>query len=96
MATCAANKKLQLVLCIALIVAAMAADVTSTCLPTEVTACVNQIKDIKNNQGKLFSPDCCDQLAKQSGCGCALRTALIQANLLDPQESFCVKGTGCQ
>uniref|UniRef100_K3YD89 Uncharacterized protein n=1 Tax=Setaria italica TaxID=4555 RepID=K3YD89_SETIT len=31
MATCAANKKLQLVLCMALIVAAVAADVKPTC-----------------------------------------------------------------
>lgn len=97
MATCAANKKLQLVLCMALIVAAVAADVKPTCqVPNSVTACVEQIKDIKNNQGKLFSPDCCKQLTKQFGCGCALRTALIDANLFDIQKPFCVEGTACE
>lgn len=97
MATCAANKKLQLVLCMALIVAAVAADVTPTCqVPNNVTACVEQIKDFKEkNQGKLFSPDCCKQLTEQFGCGCVLRNALKNANLLDIQEPFCVKGTAC-
>lgn len=97
MATCAANKKLQLVLCIALIVAAVAAAATPTCqAPNDVTPCIDQLKDFKKNQGKVFSSDCCRKLTEQFGCGCVIRDALKNAGLLDLQEPFCGKGTGCE
>jgi hypothetical protein len=102
----AANKTLCLaaVLCLALVVVAAAAATTPgeegkpMCqVPSNVTDCVQQIKDLnEKNQGKLVSPDCCKELAKQIGCGCLLRNALKDANLLDLQEPFCVKGTACE
>nr|CAB3483905.1 unnamed protein product [Digitaria exilis] len=97
-------------LCLALVVVVSAAATTAApagqeavkpmCqVPNNVTACVRQIQDLKakNQLGtKLLSPDCCRQLTEQFGCACVLRNALKDANLLDIQEPFCVKGTACE
>ncbi|CAL5035872.1 unnamed protein product [Urochloa decumbens] len=100
MTSSAANKKHQMavMLCLALVVVAAVADVKPACqVPNNVTACVQQILDFKEqNQGKLLSPDCCKQLTEQFGCACVLRNALKEANLLDIQKPFCVKGTACE
>nr|CAB3486413.1 unnamed protein product [Digitaria exilis] len=90
-------------LCLALVVVGATAGeeaVKPMCqVPNNVTACVRHIQDLKekNQLGtKLLSPDCCRQLTEQIGCACVLRNALKDANLLDIQEPFCVKGTACE
>ncbi|CAL5035873.1 unnamed protein product [Urochloa decumbens] len=91
MASSAANKKLQMVavLCLAFVMAAVAADVKHKCVPpnSDDWTCVTSLRrrTREKNQGrKLLFPDCCKQ--EQFGCACVLGNALREANLLDIQK----------
>lgn len=104
MAISASNKKVQLaaVLCLALVMAAstsaLAAEQQECTVPTEVDACVDQIReelDKATVAEPFLTPSCCKELRRQIGCGCLLRDAVLLAGL-DIGAPFCAAGTGCK
>ncbi|KAL6885607.1 hypothetical protein ACP4OV_010386 [Aristida adscensionis] len=102
----AANKKLLLaVLCLALVSAAAAAGRPSAGLPPaacnellpEVNSCASMIIGEYRKTKKLFTPECCNQLARSPlGCACVVRDIVKkETGAVDIQEPFCVHGSGC-
>ncbi|KAG2570380.1 hypothetical protein PVAP13_7KG105100 [Panicum virgatum] len=59
-----------------------------------VTALEQCVLDVENSIS-IVQPKCCDQMAKQFGCGCVLRDILVKYGRYDPQKPFCPEGTAC-
>ncbi|TVT97984.1 hypothetical protein EJB05_56755, partial [Eragrostis curvula] len=89
-ATSKLHMALAAVLFLALVVAAAAGIKPGTCqLEAEAKACAEQII------GKVFTPDCCNQLASGPlGCACLVRD-LVLATGIDTQKPFCIDGSAC-
>ncbi|CAL5035876.1 unnamed protein product [Urochloa decumbens] len=81
----------MLLLLLVIEVSATAAAEESCNIPAaEFEQCV---VDVVKSLG-IVQPKCCDQMAKEFGCGCALRDLLVKYGY-DPQKPFCPEGTAC-
>ncbi|PUZ46120.1 hypothetical protein GQ55_7G022600 [Panicum hallii var. hallii] len=92
----AMNKKygaaMMLPLFLVIMVSAAAADDENCNIPAaELEQCVLDVV----NSISIVQPKCCNDMAKQFGCGCVLRDILVKYGRYDPQKPFCPEGTAC-
>ncbi|RLM74325.1 hypothetical protein C2845_PM15G01020 [Panicum miliaceum] len=93
----AMNKKYGAAMMLALLLVIMvsasaAADENCNIPAAELVQCV---LDVVNSGISIVQPKCCNEMAKQLGCGCVLRDILVKYGRYDPQKPFCPEGTAC-